>query len=392
MPFRRIVAASALLLALMTFGGRSPIEAQVTARDSAAVLLGTAERFARTGRADVADALYRYIAEHFTSTPAAEQARARMEATSPSGFEGQESGRVELQVWSTLYGLWLGVAIPGALGIDGPEPYGVGLLLGGPAGFLAGKAIARSRAITEGQARAITLGGTWGTWQGLGWTDVLDIGEGYRCDLDVCTNDGASEERFAGMIVGGLVGIGVGTVLSRREVSAGAATTANFGALWGTWFGVAGGYLMDLEGDGLLAATLLGGDAGLVGAALMAPAWRMSRSHARLVSIYGVMGGLAGLGVDLIVQPDNDKAVMAIPLVGSIVGLGIGAGVTRNYDGRGDVGAVGGGPGSALLEVAHGRLDLGMPVPLPMRVDLEGARGRSPHAALGVTLLGMRFR
>ncbi|MCG6956446.1 MAG: hypothetical protein LJF04_10710 [Gemmatimonadetes bacterium] len=392
MPFRRLLATSALILTFVTLGGRSPVSAQMTARDSAAVLLGTAERFEQRGRADVADALYRYIAEHFAATPAAAQARARVRRASPAGSAVQGSGRVELQVWSTLYGLWLGVAVPGALGVDGPEPYGVGLLIGGPAGFLAGKGIARSRQITEGQARAITLGGSWGTWQGLGWTDVFDIGEGYTCDVDLCTDDGATEERFAGMIVGGLAGIGVGTVLSRRDISAGAATTVNFGALWGTWFGVAGGYLMDLEGDNLLAATLLGGDAGLLGAALMAPKWRMSRSHARLVSIYGVMGGLAGLGVDLIVQPDNDKAAMAVPLVGSIVGLMVGAGVTRDYDRPETPGPVEDLPGSALVRVRDGRVGMALPLPTPRRVTLEGARGRGTRTALGLTLLEMRFR
>jgi hypothetical protein len=392
MPFRRLLATSALLLILVALGAPSPVSAQMTAGDSAAVLLGTAERFAQSGRADLADALYRYIAEHFAATPSAGQARARMATGSRSGSAAPGSGRVELQVWSTLYGLWLGVAVPGALGVDGPEPYGVGLLLGGPVGFLAGKSIARSRQITEGQARAITLGGTWGTWQGLGWTNVFDIGEGYTCNVDLCTDDGATEERFAGMIVGGLAGIGVGTLLSRREVSAGAATTVNFGALWGTWFGVAGGYLMDLEDDNLLAATLLGGDAGLLGAALMAPTWRMSRSHARLVSIYGVMGGLAGLGVDLILQPDNDKTVMAMPLVGSVVGLMVGAGVTRGYDRPETPGAVEDPAGSALLHVRDGRLGMGLPLPTPRRVTLEGARRRAPRTALGLTLLEMRFR
>ena len=53
---------------------------------------------------------------------------------------------------------------------------GVGLLLGAPAGFFASRAYARSRPLSDGQARAITLGGTWGTWQGFGWASVLDLG------------------------------------------------------------------------------------------------------------------------------------------------------------------------------------------------------------------------
>lgn len=391
-PRRLLVAVTWVFLAV---GVSKPVAAQLTPADSASVLLNTAVRFAQEGRADVADALYRFISRHFATTTAATEARARMAAMgmSPAGAAVQGSGRVELQVWSTLYGLWLGVAIPGAFGADGSSPYGLGLLLGGPGGFLAGKAIARSRPLTEGQARAITLGGTWGTWQGLGWINVLDIGEGYRCDFDVCTNDGNVEERFAGMIVGGLAGIGAGTLLSRRDISPGTATTVNFGALWGTWIGFAVGYLADLEDDNLLASSLLGGDVGLVGAALMQPAWRMSRSRARLVSIYGVMGGLAGLGADLLIQPDDDKVSVAIPLLGSVVGLVLGGGMTRDYDRTHEPGGEMGAPGSGLLRLRDGRLSLNMPLPVLQELRLEGAeRGRRPSPALGINLLEVRFR
>ena len=47
----------------------------------------------------------------------------------------------------------------------------------------------------------------------------------------------------------------------------------------------------------------------------------MSRNRTRLVSIAGVIGGLAGAGLDLIVQPDNEKVAIGIPLAGSIAGL-----------------------------------------------------------------------
>jgi hypothetical protein len=172
------------------------------------------------------------ILDRFGGTPAADRARGMIGER--TGARSTSGGRVELQVFSTLYGLWLGVAVPAAFGAEGSEAYGIGLLIGGPAGFLTGLGLARSRDLTSGQARAITYGGLWGTWQGFGWTEVLDLGEGLTCDLDLCVNDGGPEERFAGMVLGGLAGIGLGVLLSGRPITDGVATSATLGSLWGT--------------------------------------------------------------------------------------------------------------------------------------------------------------
>jgi hypothetical protein len=336
----------------------------------------------------VARALYRFVVDNFPDTPAGALARSRLETVGEEGTAG--GGRVELQVWSTLYGLWLGVAIPGAFGADGPEPYGLGLLLGGPAGFLTGKMLARSRGLTEGQARAITFAGTWGTWQGGGWANVLDIGEGFTCDGDLCVDDGNGPETLAAMVLGGLAGIAVGERLSRKPISPGVATTVNFGALWGTWFGFALGYLGDAEGDGLLATSLVGGDVGLLVTAFGARQWNPSRSRARLVSIYGVIGGLGGVGVDLLTRPDDDKVALGIPLAGSVLGLALGIGLTRDYDlGPGSGGSE--SAGGALLRRNVGGWSLGTPMPYPVMLEADGPRGPRRVPGVGVTLFSARF-
>jgi hypothetical protein len=334
------------------------------------VLFQTARDFESRERWDVAEPLYRLILERYASTPAAALARERLAAPPDEVVYG--SGRVEAQVWMTLYGAWLGVAVPGAFGADEPEAYGTGLLLGGPAGFLAGRALANALDLTEGQARAITLGGTWGTWQGWGWREVLELGTEEVCDRDpfgpgeFCYEaEDASEEQFAAMIVGGLAGVAGGAMFSGRDITPGTGTLVNFASLWGSWFGFAGGVLGDLEDDGLLASTLIGGDVGLATAALLAPRWNVSRNRARLISIAGVLGGLAGGGIDLIAQPDNEKVAVAIPLAGSLLGLVLGTVATR----EGDAARIGpsgpGGDDGALLGLRDGRLDLGTPVPVP---------------------------
>jgi hypothetical protein len=385
----------ALAIASATVPARAA--AQVSAADSAAVLLETARTFEARDRWNVAEPLYRLIVERYGSTPAAGVARERLAAPPEEVVYG--SGRVEAQVWMTLYGAWLGVALPGAFGADAPEAYGTGLLLGAPAGFLAGRGLANALDLTEGQARAITLGGTWGTWQGYGWREVFELGTGEICDRDpfgpgeFCYEpEDSSEETFAAMIVGGLVGIAGGALLSGRDITPGTGTAVNFGSLWGSWLGFAGGVLFDLENDALLASTLVGGNVGLATTAVLAPRWNVSRNRARLVSIAGVLGGLAGGGIDLILQPDDEKVAVGIPLASSVLGLVIGSVATRGDSGATRIGSLDDGADDAtLLGLRNGRLGLGTPVPTPTLVPQHRPDGTRWMPALGLTIFRATF-
>ena len=381
---------SKILTCVALLVGASSLTAQASPADSADVLLGAAESFEAEGRSDVAQALYRFIAARFDTTPAAIQARTRFSALSSLGAEG--SGSVELRVWTTTYGLWLGVALPGWFGADDPEPYGVGLLVGGPAGYFGGKVLAESLSLTEGQARAITLGGTWGTWQGFGWAEVLELGGQENCFGGPCFGSGPSDEaRFGAMVIGGLSGIAAGAMLARRPISRGVASTANYGALWGTWFGVATSILMGFdEDDQPLAGALIGGDVGLLTTALLAPGWNISRSRARLISIAGVIGGLGGVGLDLLFQPDGEKTLVAIPFATSLLGLAIGVVTSRDSDAEPPrpVGPLSG----ALFKLDQGRLGVGFPTPTPtvLRLDLPSG-GTALEPAASFTLFAARF-
>ena len=220
------------------------------------------------------------------------------------------------------------MAVPAALDADDPEPYGVGLLLGGPGGFFGGRMLARSRPLSLGQTRAITWGGTWGAWQGMGWAHALDLGGGNESQ--------STQAVFASMIAGSAVGILGGTLAARREIMPGTSTSAMLGSMWGAWIGFASSILADLDEDPAWATTMLAGNAGLVGGAVAGSRWRLSRSRARLISIAGVIGGVGGLGTVLITQPNDDDLEIGIPLAGSIVGLAIGGLLTRGNTGEED--------------------------------------------------------
>jgi hypothetical protein len=375
----------------LVVGASGDASAQLSAADSAAVLLDAARDFESEGRRDVAEALYRLILERYPASAQASVARTQLAAL-PQDDAG-DSGSVELRVWMTLYGAWLGAAVPASFGADSPEPYGIGLLVGGPAGFFAGRLLDRRLALSAGQARAITLGGTWGTWQGFGWQEVLDLGVAQECAFDSCYDaEDTMEETFGAMVLGGLAGIGVGALVAGADWTPGTASTVNFASIWGSWFGFAGAKVFDFDGagdDDLLAATLVGGNVGLVTSALLAPGWNVSRSRARLVSTAGVLGAVAGLGIDLLVKPDDDDVAFGIPLAGSILGLGVGIVATRNGGATDE--AFETAPDGALVRVRDGRLALGIPAAMPTLVPRDGRHRTTWHPAVRVELFRADF-
>ena len=373
--------------------------AQVSQVDSAAVLVATAADFEARGALEVARALYQEVVRRYPNTPGAERARARLEALeasadlasadlAPAAAPPDRRGDTEFRVWSTMYGLWLGVAVPTLADAEGSESYGAGLLLGGPTGYLAGRVFSRS--LSVGRARTISWAGTWGTWQGLGWAHTLNLGGEPGCEF--CAGE---KEVVATALAGGLTGIVTAGLLS-RDVTEGTAAATYLGSLWGTWFGVAGATVLDLDDEAMLASTLLVGNAGLIAGALAGSRFDLSSRRAHMISLGGLIGGFGGVGIALITKPDGTGAAFAIPLATSLAGLGFGALLTRDGGDAsgGESSAARAGSGSAppaLLTWSHGTQPaVGLPMPFPTTVPDPERNGRR-HTVWNVPLLRLRF-
>ncbi|MDX1647135.1 MAG: hypothetical protein R3304_08315 [Longimicrobiales bacterium] len=362
-PASRLRRALLSLVLVLSGLGLGPValEGQISRADSAAILLEVADAFAQEGRWEIAEAIYERITERFGGTPAALAARERLSASFDA--RPQRMSRVELQVFATTYGAWLGVAVPLALGAQEPEAYGAGLLLGAPLGLLSARAYLRRNPVSEGQARAISWGGLWGTWQGFGWAELLDIGEEEICNEFGCfTSDDNGEELVASMVVGGIAGIVAGGLLARNPIASGISSGAQGGSIWGSVYGamIAGIVGVD-EGDTILATTLISGNLGLLVGAALADRYDVSRSRIRMMNLGALVGGLGGVGLDLLIQPDNEEVALAIPLATSLVGLGIAVARTSpgSADDRGD------GADGSLLRYEDGGFSLGAPLPTP---------------------------
>ncbi len=394
--FRRLLLLT-LFVAALSFSRSA--SAQPVRADTAAVLLAAAEDLENRGADDIAEALYRYILEHFQETSAAEAARIRIEVI--SSRRSQAGGEVELKVWMATYGVFMGgVVVPSALDSGDSRTVGLGLLVGGPAGFLAGRQMARTHPRSLGQTRAVTWGGTWGVIQGWGWAAVLDFGKRDPRSSGRAGEDESSQAIAASAFVGGALGIGSSLMLARRDITPGAATSAMLGSLWGMWLGFSTAYLMDVEGDGLTGASLAAGNAGLLAGALAGHRLPISRGQARMASLSGVIGGFCGLGLNLIIQPEGGKAVVGMMLASSIAGLAAGViGVTRSNrrakrgesdlsEGR-EAPAFLPVPGS-LLNWSDGNWALSTPLPVPALQPIPQNDGRNA-LAWKVSLLKMQF-
>lgn len=151
-----------LLFGLVHALGAGTLEARQTPADTAAITLDVAGTLEAEGKGKAARALLELIVRRYPGTPAAAEASLRLAALDRYDADGS----TELRVWSTIYGAWLGVAVPLMLDANDPAAYGVGLLAGSPIAFLVAHRYTRASPVSEGQARAITFGGTWGAWQG----------------------------------------------------------------------------------------------------------------------------------------------------------------------------------------------------------------------------------
>jgi len=353
------------------------VRAQATRADSAAILLGTARQFDAQGNRAAASAILEEILRRFPDTPAAEEAR-RWSATRPA--EPERSGRLELMAWGLVYGAWLGASVPAAAGAENPNAYGIGLIVGAPAGFFLARSYVNATHPTLGQARAITLAFRWATWQAAGW---------YGTSARTVTTQGT----FATLVAGGVAGAAATALYVRhRNVSPGAAASASHGSMWGTWFGVVGATLLDMSGSGGTQFVLLAGDAGLATAVITAPR-DITTARVWMTSAGGLAGIAVGLGIDLLVRPGNDKTALAIPGVASALGLAIGARMAKGAErGAGDGGTGGATPGIALLEWNAEGARLGTPLVSPTLVPV-GERGprRLYRPALAVPLFHATF-
>ena len=276
-------------------------------------------KYAAAGRYDISRALIKDLPSHDDTTARAVLglSRVRRAPFLPGSFVDR-GGRTDLLVFAGYYGAWLSIATPIALGSDQPEVYGAALLLGIPVSLFTAAQLSKNSDISRGRASMISLGGHLGTWQGLGWAGTTDA-------------DGEAVVRYG--LLAGLGGIAA-TALSTRgvEITEGHGTISGLALPWGVWSGLVVGVVAGQEDDDLLQTMLIASDVMVATAVIGARHSGMSSARARLISLAGFGGALAGFGIDLIGGVESGEAALGIAGVGSVGGLLAGVSLTKHYD------------------------------------------------------------
>ncbi len=330
-----------------------PPKTAMERENEARILLDQAIRLEDRGELTPARLIYRDIIERYDGTVAAAQALERIaniegrpdwgpglppverdpgrRAPAPStdmrkpspGLSGlDQSGRTSVIVHSTVLATWLGLAIPIAAEADESTPYGIGMLLGAPAGLFTSLYATRDRKVTATQADVFSQASRMGAWHGLALGLIYDW-------------DG--EDVALATAIGGVAGAAFGTSLivpgKNRES---AASLSALAGTYGIWLGLVGSQVFGGESggeeDNVATAMLAGGDLALAAAMLSSKKVSLSRSRGTLIAVSGAVGAAVGGATDLIFQIDDRSDAWALVGVGTIGGLITGTALTADYD------------------------------------------------------------
>ncbi len=236
------------------------------------------------------------------------------------------SGRTNLIIFSGYYGIWLGIAAPIALNVNSSQGYAVGLLLAPAASIYIAVAFTHDSSIPQTKSKLLSMGGDFGTWQGLGWSSLGD-------------NEG--REIIGIGILSGLTGIVAGNIIANNsQFTYSQVSIMDSGYKWCAWFGLIYSSLTDDSEE--IKDMLIASNIGLIGAGFAAKGANVSSNRIRLVNLAGIVGTLAGVGLDLMIQVDNEGTAMAVAGFGSLAGLIFGAKITEDYDNNKEHTTVGG--------------------------------------------------
>jgi hypothetical protein len=280
-------------------------------------------------------------------------------AVEPRRDRSVQEGRGRLVLWSSLYGLWLGIATDVMFGVDNERLIILPPLLGMGAGLGASLALTSGVPISAGQAWTIITGLDYGSFNGALWAGSFDLTSKAVVGTSVASSIAATSIAIA--------------VADAKSPSAGAIEVVRSSLLWGT-VGGALGLAAFASNSGIDEQTALRSIAvtmdlsfglGLV----LAHKVSLSRNRVLIIDAGAIGGTLTGLGLVWLASGDPDdsgRAIAAGGLLGLMAGIGVAAYFTSGMDDRDGGQASASGPPGLFAFDAKGRLQLGTPGPMPV--------------------------
>ncbi len=268
-------------------------------------------------------------------------------------------GRGRLVLWSSLYGIWLGIATDVLFdvkdrGVVLPPMIGMGLSLG------VSLLVTSDHPVTTGQA----------------WTIITG--------LDYASANGALWGAGMGLSAKGVVGAALATsavattaavwVAAAERPKAGDIELVRSALLWGTTAGLLGTEAFGptkVTGQTAWKVGAAAMDVSLVAGVALANHLDLSRNRVLIIDAGALGGGLAGFGVSVLAASDGRG--VAIGAVGGLLfGIGIAALATRHLD-TPDAGAQALSYPALFARAPDGRWSVSLPPPAPV-LNATGTR------------------
>ncbi|HVU50574.1 MAG TPA: hypothetical protein VHL80_07790 [Polyangia bacterium] len=308
--------------------------------------LREARQLAASGGAPWAETVTRLCGEILRAQPAT--------APLPPRLRAERDGRGTIVVYSTFYGIWVGVATDVLFSIDNVRGSILPPLLGMGGGLALSLALTSERPITNGQAWAIATGMDYGTINGALWAGAFN----FKATDVVGT-------ALATGVASTAAGLLVATQLAPKQ---GDVEVVRSSLLWG---GLGGLFGIAAFGSNPSDTTYFRGmavaqDLAFLGGLAISSSFDVSRTRDLIIDAGTLGGAVAGLGVTVLALGTNGTrhAVFAGGLLGMTAGMVTAILLTRDMDSPDEDQ---GSPVAALVgRDARGRWRLGSPGASPV--------------------------
>jgi hypothetical protein len=322
--------------------------------------LAEARALAASGAVTWADTVARLCGEILRAAPAPHAPGARVD----------RDGRGTMVIFSTLYGIWVGIATDVLFTVTDPRGIIVPPLIGMGAGLGLSLLLTGDHPLTNGQAWTIVTGLEYGSANGALWAGAFDFSATTVVGATLATGVGA-----------GTIGL---LVSQKMSPSQGDVEVVRSGLLWGTVGGLL--TMLTIATDGTSQSYLRGAgvsmDLGLLGGLALAASFDVSRNRDLIIDAGFLGGGVAGFGLTLLIEGANSdgRSYAAGALAGMVAGAVTAIYLTRHMD---DPDEESGPTVAALLgRDARGRWSWGTPGPTPV---LDGLG----HRIIGATFTAL---
>ena len=285
------------------------------------------------------------------------------ETGSISETASANEGRGRLVLWSSLYGIWLGIAGDVLMNVNDVQSAVILPMAGIGVGLGVSLLITSHHPVTTGQAWTIITGLDYGSLNGALWGGGLGLSTKGVVGLSLASSIAATSVAIY--------------VASTQSPKAGDVELVRSSLLWGTTAGLLAAAALSSSNTSAESAWRTGAIAMDVSLAVgigLANSFDLSRNRVLIIDAGAIGGGLVGLGVAFLAEGNHasGQAVAGGALGGLLAGITIAALATRDLD-RAETQARAPGYPALFARDAGGHWAVSMPAPTPV-FDSSGTR------------------